>query len=197
MESMNIYNQLKTVPQSCLKQILGGRLKGMSDIKPQWRVETMTKVFGICGFGWKYKVTNVNFQNGAKGEISCFVDIDLFVKIDEVWSEAIPGNGGSMFVADESRGLYTSDEAVKMATTDALSVAMKMIGMGADVYMGHGGKYDKPIEEKQSNKPELEPGTEKWTAAVNFLKQNGTMQDITNKYYVNKENYEKLIKEAV
>ena len=44
----------------------------------------------------------------------------------------------------ESRGMFFSDEARKMAYTDALSVAAKMIGVAADVYMGHGSKYDRP-----------------------------------------------------
>ena len=39
-----------------------------------------------------------------------------------------------------------NDEALKMATTDALSVAMKQLGVAADVYMNNmdGSKYQKP-----------------------------------------------------
>ena len=46
--------------------------------------------------------------------------------------------------------MYLSDECEKMALTDALSVAMKMIGVGADVYMGHGSKYYPPVVSDQT-----------------------------------------------
>ena len=39
-----------------------------------------------------------------------------------------------MLVASESKGLYVNDECYKMALTDAISVACKALGMGADVY---------------------------------------------------------------
>ena len=46
----------------------------------------------------------------------------------------------------KSKVLYMSDEAYKMAETDALSVAMKQIGVAADIYMGmfNGSKYTRP-----------------------------------------------------
>lgn len=59
------------------------------------------------------------------------------------WSEAIQGIGGSSFVTNEKNGLYTSDECFKMALTDAISVACKALGMGADVYWDKDStKYD-------------------------------------------------------
>ena len=47
------------------------------------------------------------------------------------------GTGGSKFSTMESRGQYVSDEAEKMAMTDALSVAMKAIGVAGDIYLGY------------------------------------------------------------
>jgi hypothetical protein len=44
--------------------------------------------------------------------------------------------------------LHTSDEGYKMAVTDALGTALKMLGVGADVYAGRwdGSKYkDEPV----------------------------------------------------
>ncbi len=55
-------------------------------------------------------------------------------KVDDEWSAAIPGTGGSSFVAKERSGLYTSDECFKMALTDAISVACKALGFAADIY---------------------------------------------------------------
>lgn len=55
----------------------------------------------------------------------------------------ISGTGGSSFVALEKSGLKMSDECFKMATTDAISVACKQLGFGADVYWNKDKtKYD-------------------------------------------------------
>ena len=50
------------------------------------------------------------------------------------WSKPIVGVGGSMFIAKEKSGPYTSDEAYKMALTDAISVSCKALGIAADIY---------------------------------------------------------------
>ena len=152
-ENISVYNKLKSVPDYAQKKITGGRLSGMTDIKPQWRILVMTEIFGICGFGWKYEIVEIKYSNpDAKGQIACFVKINLFIKQEDKWSDAIPGVGGSSFITLEKNGLYLSDECEKMALTDSLSVAMKAIGVGADVYMGHGSKYDKPTESNEQLK---------------------------------------------
>ena len=69
--------------------------------------------------------------------------IELYVKYEGEWSWAIPGTGGSKLATKERNGVYVSDECYKMATTDALSVACKNLGIGADVYWKEGRtKYD-------------------------------------------------------
>lgn len=149
MENLTIYNAVRSVPDIAKRQIGAGRLKGKTDINPMWRLKTLTEQFGPCGFGWKYVITDKRLEQGANGEIAAFLDIDLFVKADGVWSDAITGTGGSAFVAKEKNGPYTSDECFKMALTDAISVACKALGFGADVYWeADRSKYDKP-ESKQ------------------------------------------------
>lgn len=154
MDNLGIYNKVRSVPGAALKLIQAGRLKGKSDINPMWRLKTLTEQFGPCGFGWKYEITKQWIELGANGEISAFTNIDLYIKADSEWSEAIPGTGGSMFVAKEKNGFYTSDECFKMALTDAISVACKALGFGADVYWNKDKtKYDEPEQPKQDNKP--------------------------------------------
>jgi len=148
MDNMEIYNAVRKPPNNATKQITGGRLSGMTDINPMWRIKALTEQFGPCGFGWKYEITDKRLEQGADGVVAAFVDIKLYVKLDE-WSAPIPGTGGSSFVAKESKGLYTSDECFKMALTDAISVACKLLGFGADVYWeGDNTKYD-----RQQQKP--------------------------------------------
>lgn len=158
MSNLKLYDAVRSVPENAKKRITGGRLSGMTDINPMWRIKTLTEQFGICGIGWKYVITDKRLEKGANDEIAAFVDVDLYIKVDGEWSEAIPGTGGSTFVAKERNGMYTSDECFKMALTDALSVACKALGFAADVYFEKDRtKYDTQdkksvLTEKQVNR---------------------------------------------
>jgi hypothetical protein len=144
-ENMKVYEKVRNVPKEALKAINGGRLKGMSDINPMWRIKMLTEVFGICGIGWKTEIVEKRLEKGAGNEIVCFVDINLYVKVEGEWSAPIPGMGGSSFVTQEKNGPYTSDECFKMAYTDAISVACKSLGFAADVYFANDRtKYSSP-----------------------------------------------------
>lgn len=145
MNNLDIYNKVRVVPKEAQKTIVAGRIKGMTDINPMWRIQTLTEQFGVVGIGWKYVITDKRIIEGANGTQCAFVDIDLFVKVNGEWSEAIQGTGGSSYISLENGGksYYTSDECFKMALTDALSVACKALGIGADVYWAGGRtKYD-------------------------------------------------------
>lgn len=133
MDNLYFYNLGREVPESAKKPISAGRMKGNTDINPMWRIKKLTEMFGPCGIGWYY-VTTKKWMESYGEEIACFVDIELFIKVDGEWSRPIYGNGGNMFAAKEKAGIHVSDECYKMATTDALSVACKQLGIGADVY---------------------------------------------------------------
>ena len=49
LENMEIYDRLRDVPQNAQKQIGAGRLKGMTDINPMWRIARLTEMFGPVG----------------------------------------------------------------------------------------------------------------------------------------------------
>lgn len=138
-KNLSVYEQARQVPASALTKILGGRLKGMSDINPMFRIKRITEIFGPCGFGWKYEIVSQKFETQGQ-EVKCFMQINLYVKMDGQWSEPIPGVGGADFVSREKNGLFVNDECEKMALTDALSVAMKALGIAADVYWDKDGK---------------------------------------------------------
>ena len=163
---MEIWDKVKKPPATALKKITGGRLNGKSDISPQWRYQIMTEVFGACGFGWYYTIDKKWIEPVTEGQSVAFADITLYVK--EIkdgqptgnWSMGIPANGGSMLIEKEKAGLHSSDEAYKMAITDALGTAMQRLGVAADIYMGKwdGSKYkDEP---KKEDAPNIEPPKE-------------------------------------
>lgn len=145
MNNLEIYEKVREVPENAQKKITAGRIKGFTDINPMWRIKALTEQFGPCGIGWYYTIEEKWTDKQETGEIITNILINLYVKIGDEWSKPIQGIGGSMQVSKESKGLYVSDESYKMALTDAISVACKALGIGADVYwQSDRTKYTKP-----------------------------------------------------
>ena len=105
---MKFYNKFAKVPDNAKKPINAGRLKGMTDINPMWRISMLTEQYGPCGIGWKYVITDKQIIEGADGVKCAFLDIDLFVKENGEWSEAIAGTGGSQLVSKEKYEYYSN-----------------------------------------------------------------------------------------
>lgn len=143
------YENLSKPPADAIKKIDAGKLKGMSDINPQWRYEALTKEFGLCGIGWKFEIVNTHTEPiPATQELMIFAQVNLYVKEGDTWSEPIPGFGGDRLIIKDKNGVHGNDEAFKMAITDAIGTAAKMIGVAADVYRGRmDSKYSRKEEE--------------------------------------------------
>jgi hypothetical protein len=192
-DNLEIWDKLKEVPKEYQKTIQNGDLKGMTDIKPQWRYKIMTEQFGAVGFGWYYDVIEKRIEEGNNQEKCGFVDINLFYKVNDEWSKPVFGTGGSSFVQFFSGKKYykTSDEVFKMALTDALSVAMSRIGVGASVYLGEndGAKYSKPSSTPEDPAlPWLNKDTDNFNNAKAAIKAGThTVSDVRKKYAVSKE----------
>lgn len=143
-KAIEIYQSLAQPPKSALRQIEAGKLKGKTDINPQWRYKAMTEAFGLVGIGWKYEVRKLWTEQGAGAEKLAFVQVAVFVKDGDAWSAPIEGIGGSRLVQVEKGAAVSNDEGYKMAVTDAFSTALKMLGVAADIYAGRwdGTKYN-------------------------------------------------------
>lgn len=165
--NMELYEALRAVPKEAQKEIGAGRLKGMTDINPMWRIKALTETFGPCGFGWKYTIDRQWLETGDK-ETAAFCNITLYVKWRGEWSEGIPATGGSHFLSNERSGLYMSDECYKMALTDAISVACKALGVGANVYWDKDKtKYTAVEEPKQEvKKPKADPKRDEYLKII-------------------------------
>lgn len=156
-ENMEFYEQLRVVPQEAQKSFDNGRFKG-TDINPMWRIKRMTELFGPCGIGWYYEVVHRTLERSADTNVICaFIGINLYVKVNGEWSKPIYGEGGNtMSVWNRKYScIDTSDEAYKMALTDAFSNATKQLGLGADIWFAndknHSTKYDLQTERKADN----------------------------------------------
>lgn len=159
MENLQIYEAVRSVPENAKKTIKGGKLNGFTDINPMWRIKTLTERFGPCGIGWYSEITR-QWTEENSGIVCAFCNINLYIKIGDEWSKPIPGTGGSRLATKNKNGIEVSDECYKMAYTDAIGVAAKALGIGADVYWSADHtKYDykEPGQSvKQKPKNELE-----------------------------------------
>lgn len=109
----------------------------------------------------------------------------MFVKHEGAWSDPIPGIGGNLLIESESRGMHNNDEGFKMAVTDAFGTAIKMLGVGSEIYAGRwdGSKYqDRPSEQtRQIGKPgkpvadpvvepdDLDKASKSWVDTINGM----------------------------
>lgn len=179
MEKMDIYNRVRSVPDEAKKAISAGRLKGMTDINPVWRIKKLTEEFGPCGIGWWTKVTD-RWTETVGDETCAFVDLELYIKVGDEWSKPITGSGGSKLATKERSGVYVSDECYKMAETDALSVACKKLGIGADVYFSADRtKYSQTVDDSKKI------GENDVKILMDYLQKNGISdQKIIERYRV-------------
>jgi hypothetical protein len=182
MEENNLinWNKLKTPPSWAIKPITGGRLKGKTDINPQWRYKVMTEVYGPIGIGWKFTIDNVIMEAGSDGQRMVFVTVSVSVKTGNDWCYPVTAIGGDFVVEKESNGLHSNDEAIKMATTDALGTALKYFGVASDIYEGgnRDTKYNRNSEPSKPYTPPLpKPATDpQKLVAVQLSKQIAKME---------------------
>ena len=131
MDNMQIYNAGRAVPAEAQKQFSNGKFSG-TDINPMWRIKKLTELFGPAGVGWY--VDNVVERCEEHGETTmAIVNLELYIKVDGEWSKPIYGTGGNVLL---NKG-RASDEGYKMAFTDALSIACKSLGIGADIWFAN------------------------------------------------------------
>lgn len=197
MDNLEMWNKYKDPPEWAKKPIAGGRLKGMTDINPVWRLQVLTEQYGPCGEGWDYTIDKMWNEPANHGCVLAFVLVTLKVKNGDKWSNGIPGIGGSQMVQIESAGLHANDECYKMALTDALGVACKALGIGSEVYKGAKGKYDKqpiqpdgtpPTQKKGDDNPWLSEKTPEFAQAKAAIAQGlRSLKDVRTKYKISKK----------
>lgn len=150
-ENMKYYEAMRAVPKEAQKSFNNGKFSG-TDINPMWRIKKMTELFGPCGIGWYTEPVSRHMEQAEDGTTCAFVSINLYIKVDGEWSKPIYGEGGNTFATKTKAGyLSVSDEAFKMAYTDAISNAAKALGCGADIWFEKDRtKYDLQQERAQA-----------------------------------------------
>lgn len=180
MNNLAIYEACRAVPQEACKPFKkAGGFSG-TDINPMWRIKKLTETFGPAGIGWYTEVTDMRHVEIDEDHVNTLVNINLYVKMEGEWSKPIFGTGGNVAVTtytDKTTGetrRSISDEGYKMAYTDALSVACKALGIGADVYwQSDRTKYSAPVEaEDATTASKPAPATNPSSTTPNVLQRN-------------------------
>ena len=144
MDNLRFYKAFGSTPKEAQKTIAAGKLKGMTDINPMWRIKALTEKFGPQGEGWKLEIKDMwTTGNSDQSEVAAWCLVNLYYKLDSgEWSAPVPGIGGSKLFG-KGVGDGINDEAYKMAYTDAIAIACKGLGMSADIYFSKDRtKYD-------------------------------------------------------
>ena len=138
--NMKIYEESRTVPVEAQKAFSNGRFSG-TDINPMWRIKKLTELFGASGMGWWTEDVKYWLEPSPDGAVAAFCSLNLRYKQDGEISAPVHGIGGNVFI--QKAGARPSDDAFKMAYTDALSIAAKALGIGADIWFGNDkSKYE-------------------------------------------------------
>jgi len=133
MSKTDLWDRLgRTDPKHTKPFQRSGGFKGTA-IKPMFSYRRMTEEFGPCGEGWGINQPSFQVVPGTDGETLVYCTVS-------VWhgdrANIVFGVGGDKAIAKFSSGLKSDDEAFKKAFTDAVTNALKLIGVGADVHMG-------------------------------------------------------------
>ena len=178
-DNLHIYRQVSSVPEDAQKPFESSWGKTLTEINGMWRIQKLTELFGPCGEGWFTEVTRQERVDFPNGEVCVFTDINLYLKDTKTgrWSKPIRGTGGNRLVLKNADGLFIDDEAYKKAYTDALGIACKALGFGADIYWGRNeSKYDSgtattasPSAKASDSKPETAAAPQKTAENVKGL----------------------------
>lgn len=151
MSNTDLWDRLgKTDPHHTKPFQRSGGFKGTA-IKPIWSYKMMTKEFGACGEGWGVNEPSFQVVAGNDGEILVYCTVSIWHGTKD---KVVFGVGGDKVVAKFTSGLKSDDEAFKKAFTDAVTNALKLIGVGADVHMGmfDDSKYVNALKDEFSEK---------------------------------------------
>jgi hypothetical protein len=163
-ENTKIWDILgRTDPKHTQQFKRGGGFKGTA-IRPIWSFRRMTEQFGPCGIGWGVGEPSFQVVPGDNREVLVYCTASVWFKEGDERSQTVYGVGGDKVVSyiraneqyNRPERWESDDEAFKKAFTDAITNALKLIGVGADVHMGmfDDSKYVASMRDEFSEAPE-------------------------------------------
>lgn len=166
MNTTRIWDKLGRTDPAHTKQFKrGGGFTGTA-IKPMWSYRKMTEHFGPCGIGWGIGEPSFQVVPGDNKELLVYCTASIWYNdTDTSGPHTVYGVGGDKITTHiKANEQYkrperweNDDEAFKKAFTDAITNALKMIGVGADVHMGmfDDNKYVNTVEREFREEEEV------------------------------------------
>lgn len=143
----------------------GGGFTGTA-IKPMWSFRRMTEEFGPCGIGWGVGEPTFQVVPGENREVMVYCTVSIWYRQENTEARVYGVGGDKVVTHIKANEQYkrperweSDDEAFKKAFTDAVTNALKLIGVGADVHMGlfDDNKYVNTMREEFREEPAQKP----------------------------------------
>ena len=183
MDKMTIYELGRSVPPEAQKPFSNGSFSG-TDINPMWRIKKLTEIFGPAGIGWYTEVLSERAETYGN-TVMAIVDLNLYVKTEEGWSKPIFGTGGNQLVSETKSGLKPSDEGYKKAYTDALSIACKALGIGADIWFSKDVNNDPTMKYANQKPKATKKATPQQIATIGRAYNNADLKKLLDYFGIN------------
>lgn len=203
MDNLELYNRFAQPPADALKPFNTGKFAG-TDINPMWRIKALTEAFGPCGTGWYTDILRMWREDTEDGTSTVYCHVNLHYRTADGWSAPVVGIGGNTLMRKTSKGSTTTDEAYKMAYTDAVGIACKALGIGANIWWQESRtKYtanDQPPAQPQQ--PPLKPFTPPEAKPAEVTREevfspNTLIEDIKRRYNTDAEGVAQMRKTLI
>lgn len=162
LDNLRHWEFLRKVDPEHTKKFDRGRFKGTA-VKPIWIIKRMTELFGPVGEGWGTTEPQYTTCSGESRELLVYCTVGVWHATNGKRSEIFYGVGGDKVTThikaneqyNRPERWENNDEAFKAAYTDAISNALKLLGVAADVHMGlfDDHKYVREMEKEFAGEP--------------------------------------------
>lgn len=142
----------KTDPQH-VKPITGKTYQGNSP-KPYWIIQRATEIFGPCGIGWGFTVSNERFEQWGETDVAHACLVTVWYK----WN----GERGEVCQMGQTKAAYKTnagkflvdEDAAKKSVTDGMVKALSLIGFAGDIFSGRwdDSKYQDELRQDAADK---------------------------------------------
>ena len=148
-DNLMIWDKVCVTPPGVTRPFYTASGKRLSDVNPQWRIETLTKLFGPAGMGWGFDIVE-RWRESWKNSECCYIRGHIWYIVNESRYETPDQIGGTSVE-------YSPDECWKMSITDALGKCAASLGVAADIYLGTFDTSKYRDQASPESKPESPP----------------------------------------
>lgn len=136
-----------------VKAITGKTYQGNSP-KPYWIIQRATEIFGPCGIGWGFTVSNERFEQWGETDVAHACLVTVWYKWDGERGEVCQ-MGQTKAAYKTNTGKFLVDEdAAKKSVTDGMVKALSMLGFAGDIFSGRwdDSKYQDELRQDAADK---------------------------------------------